>query len=292
MRLRPGRLVALLALAGCGPRVATAPPPAAPPTPTPAPATPAPSPSAPAATRFAFLPGAASYDVRTESTVEMTSGPDSERGKEKATVSARVTYEIGEPARGATPVTGQVESLSMDASSRIGGATPPPAEPVRFQGAIDARGARLDVQGAVFGCVGPAGTAQAAGIAAAREAVLRMPAAIAVATRWRDSVTVTACRGPVPTMVTSVSRYEITAVDGPRVKVRRETALRLHGQAIAGGRSVTVTGTGGGLATIELDATLGRLTRIDGDTRATITVTLPDGAREFAQQVRTEVRAR
>src|SRR5689334_16715896 len=75
MRLRPGRLVALLALAGCGPRVATAPPPAAPPTPTPEPATPAPTTTAPAATRFAFLPGAASYDVRSESTVEMTSGP-------------------------------------------------------------------------------------------------------------------------------------------------------------------------------------------------------------------------
>jgi hypothetical protein len=291
MRLRLG-LVALLALAGCGPRVATAPPPATRPAPTPEPAAPAPTTTEPAASRFAFLPGAATYDVRTESTVEMTSGPEAERGTEKASVTARVAYDIGAPARGATPLTGQIESLSMDASSRIGGATPPPAEPVRFQGAIDARGAHLDVQGAVFGCVGPAGTAQAAGIAAARETLLRVPAAIAVATRWRDSVTVTACRGPVPTMVTSVSRYEITAVEGNRVKVRREMTLRLHGQAIAGGRSVTVTGTGDGLATIELDASLGRLTRIDGETRATVTVTLPDGAREFAQQVRTEVRAR
>jgi hypothetical protein len=292
MRLRPGLLLTLVALAGCGPRVSTSPPPAAPPTPTPAPATPAPTATAPAASRFAFLPGSASYDVRSESTVEMTSGPDAERGKEHATVSARVTYEIGATAHGTTPLTGQVESLSMDASSRIGGATPPPAEPVRFQGAIDARGAHVDIQGAAFGCAGPAGAAQAAGIAAARETLLQVPTAIAVATRWRDSVTVTACRGPVPTMITSIARYEITAVEGNRVKVRRELALQLHGQAIAGGRPVTVTGTGGGLATLELDAALGRLTRIDGDTRATITVTLPDGAREFAQQVRTEVRAR
>ena len=290
---RLGRLVVLISLAGCGPGARTARPPAAPPAPTPAPpTTPAPATAAPAANRFAFLPGQASYDVRSESMVEMTSGPEAERGKERALVVARVTYTIDSTARRATALSGQVDALSMDASSRIGGATPPPAEPVRFQGAIDARGVHVDIQGAVFGCVGPAGTAQAAGIAAARETVLRVPATIAVATRWRDSVSVMACRGPVPTTVTSVSRYEVTAVDGSRVRVRRETALQLRGQAIAGGKAVTVTGTGGGLATIELDAALGRLIRINGDTHATITVTLPDGAREFAQQVRTEVKAR
>ncbi|AHG88678.1 hypothetical protein J421_1141 [Gemmatirosa kalamazoonensis] len=291
MPLRPGRsLVIAGALAACGPRARpTRPTPT--PAPTPEPAAPTPT-AAPAATRFAYLGGSASYDVRSESSVEMTAGPDAERGRERATVTAQVTYELTPSARGPVAVRGQVDALSMDASSRIGGATPPPAEPVRFQGWIDGRGPRLDAQGAVFGCVGPAGTAQAAGIAAAREAALYVPAIVAVSAKWRDSATVVTCRGPVPTTVTTVARYEITAIDGARVQVRRETTLRMRGQAIAGGRSVSVTGTGEGTAAIELDATLGRLTRIDGDMRATVTVTLPDGARAFAQQIHTEVRRR
>jgi hypothetical protein len=53
-----------------------------------------------------------------------------------------------------------------------------------------------------------------------------------------------------------------------------------------------VTGSGDGVATIELDAGAGRLTRIDGESHAMVTVALPDGARQFTQQVRTEVRSR
>jgi len=293
MRLRLlGRLTVVAALAACAPKTRTTPPPGATPAPIPAPSTPTAATSAPAASRFVFLPGAATYDVRSDASIDMTSGPQTERGRERSTTAARVTYELGETPRGTVNVTGQVDALSTQASARLGGNPAAPPTPVRFHGSIDTRSAQIEAEGAVFGCGGPPGLAQDAALVAARETLLRMPVAIAVAARWRDSVTVTTCRGPVPTTVTSIARYEVTAIDGPRVQVRRETTVRLRGQAIAGGRNVTVSGGGGGTATIELDATLGRLTRVDDDTRTTITVTLPDGAREFTEQLHTEVRAR
>ena len=290
MRLRLGRLTVAATLAGCAPHARTTPPPAATPAATPTPSAPTATP-APAASRFVFLPGAAAYDVRSDASIEMTSGPEAERGRERTTTAARVTYELADAPRGAVAVTGQVDALSTQASARIGGNPPAPPTPVRFRGAIDGRGARIEAEGAVFGCGGPPGLAQDAALGAARATMLRVPTAIFVAARWRDSVTVTTCRGPVPTTLTSVARYEVTGIDGSRVQVRRETAVRLRGQAIAGGRNVTVSGSGGGTATLELDATTGRLTRVDGDTRTTLTVTLPDGPREFTEQLRTEVRA-
>jgi hypothetical protein len=103
---------------------------------------------------------------------------------------------------------------------------------------------------------------------------------------------VTTCRGPIGTLVTTAARYEVTAIDGTRVRVRRDATMTMRGGGIAGGRSVTLSGDGTGSATIELDAARGRLARLDGETRTTVTVNLPDGPRQFNQQVRTRVAAR
>lgn len=293
----PRRLAAgLCALtAACGGGIAPTPSPR--PTDTPAPEAPrTPPPSAtPAPTastgRFALLPGAAAYDVRSDATIEMTAGPAAERGKETTATSARVSYELAPAGRGMA-VTGEVAGLAVQAPERITGGATAPAAPVRFRGTIDPRGPRLDVDGAAFGCASPAGAAQIVALSAARETVLRVPATVAVGTRWRDTVSTIACRGPIPATVTSSAQYEVTAVEGARVRLRRETTLSMQGRGIAAGRTVSVSGTGSGSATLELDVARGRLARMDGESRSTVTVTLPDGPRQFTQTVRTQVRAR
>ncbi len=243
--------------------------------------------------RFALLPGAASYDVRTDATVEMTAGPAGERGRETVASAARVDYVLATASRTVT-FNGQVAGLAVQSSQRIAGATPPqPAPtPVRFRGVADARTARVDADSPVLGCLSTEGAAQQAALAAARETVVPVPASLTVAARWRDSTTTLTCRGPVPATVTTVASYQVIAIDGTRVRLRRDVTTTVRGGGIAGGRSVTVSGAGVGSATIELDATVGRLTRLDGDVRTTITVTLPDGARQFVQQAATHVQAR
>ena len=77
-----------------------------------------------------------------------------------------------------------------------------------------------------------------------------------------------------------------------RLKNGTPATHTMRGGGIAGGRNVTLSGSGTGAATLELDATRGRLVRSDGETRSSVTVTLPDGPRQFAQQIRTRVTAR
>jgi hypothetical protein len=258
---------------------------------TPTPATPD-VPTAPAATgRFGYLPGLAAYDVRTEAKVELTAGPDAERGREVVRSAARVGYALSTVGRGFS-VAGQVDGYTVEASERVRGGSQAPALTLRFNGTLDPRSTRLYPDGPTVACSDPIGATRLAALAAAHETVIWVPATVTQGARWRDSVLVNTCRGPIPATVATVSQYEVTEANGPRIRVRRQTSLVLHGQAIVAGKTVTLSGTGSGETTIELDATQGRLVRSDGETRATVTVTLPDGARQFGQRVKTEVRRR
>lgn len=298
-RPRPGRstacrLATTAALAACGGGITPTPTPG--PTPTSAPAAPvaappAATPAVAAATRFAYAPGSAAYDVRTESTIELTSGPDAERGRETVSASGQVSYMIAPSTRGVA-LAGEVQGFAVQASARVNGGSADPPVTVRFRGAIDARGATLDRDGASSGCGSPVGAAEVAALTAARETVVRIPTPVAVGTRWRDSAVVATCRSQLPATVTTVARYEVTAIDGQRVTVRRQGTMSVHGQGIAGGRSVSMNGAGTDETTYQLDAAQGRLVRGDGETRSTITVALPDGARQFTQRTTLAIRLR
>ena len=252
---------------------------------------PADAPAAPTAGRFAYLPGTAAYDVRAESTVELTAGPEQERGREVVRSSARVGYTLSPVGRGFA-VAGQVDGYAVEGSDRIRAGSDGAAGTVRFAGTLDPRSTRLYPDGQPPLCASPAGAAQIAALASARETVIWVPAAVGAGARWRDTATVSGCRGPVPATIATTAQYEVLGASGTRVRIRRITTLTLRGQGIVAGRTVTLAGTGSGETTLEVDATLGRLVRSDGDARSTVTVTLPDGARQFAQRVRTEVRAR
>ena len=295
MTLHPNRwLVRSLALAvGCAPAVTPIPTPR----PTPAPTTPPPSTVTPppstssAPVRFAYAAGPAAYDVRTESTIELTGGPESERGRETVSSAARVSYVVAPSARGTT-ITGQVDGFAVEASARVSGGVADPPATVRFRGTVDARGATVERDGAAPGCAAPTGAAEASALARARETVVRLPSPVTTGARWRDSVVISTCRSQLPATVTTVATYQVTAVEGSTVRVRRQTTTTVRGQGIAGGRAVSMSGAGAEDATLELDAALGRLVRVDGEGRSTITVSLPDGSRQFDQRTKLTVRAR
>lgn len=282
-----------LGVAACGGGLTPTPAPSPAPTNRPATtttSTPA-TPAATAATRFAYTVGTASYDVRTESSVELTSGPETERGKESITAAGQVTYAVTPNARGVA-VAGEVQGFASQASARVNGGPADPPATVRFRGTVDARGVAVDRDGASSGCTTPMGAAEAAAITVARETIIGVPNPIAVGARWRDSSVVATCRSQLPATVTTVARYEITSIDGNRVKVRRQGTTSVRGQGIAGGRSVSLSGAGTDEITYEMDAERGRLVRGDGDSRSTITVSLPDGARQFTQRTTLAVRLR
>jgi hypothetical protein len=144
-------------------------------------------------------------------------------------------------------------------------------------------------------CALPEGSGQAAALSAAREAIVRVPAAISVGTRWRDSVTTPSCNGEIPTTVTTVARYEVVGRarygGGEAVQVRRETTTAWRGQAIARGRQVAVVGSAAGEGSVYLDPVGGRVLGSEGEARGTVRVTVGrDVVQEFTQRTQTRVR--
>ena len=243
--------------------------------------------------RFAYAPGTYRFEVRTDATVELVGS----RERESVATAARVTYTLAPTARAVT-LSGEVDSLVVRASARVtGGAGEPRAEPMRFRGTVDARAARLELEGVAPQCALPTGATRSAALASARETVLRVPAAIPVGTRWRDSATVGACSGEIPTTVTTVARYEVVGrarFDGADVvRVRRETTTTSRGQGFARGRQVTIAGSGAGEGSVYLDPLGGRVVGAESEGRTTVRVVVGrDPAQEFTQQVRTRVTAR
>jgi hypothetical protein len=294
MTLHSNRWLAptLALAAGCTPAVTPTPAPRPTPAPTTPPPTPAPIPSASSAPiRFVYGARPAEYDDRTESTIELTSGPEAERGRETVSSAGHVSYVVAPTARGAT-ITGQVDGFAVQASARVsGGVTDPPVS-VRFRSTVDGRGATVERDGAGPGCAAPTGGPEASALAAARETILRVPTPLASGARWRDSVVVATCRSQLPATVTTVTRFEVVGIDGSTVRLRRQATTTVRGQGIAGGRSVSMSGAGTEDATLELDAARGRLVRVDGEGRSTITVSLPDGSRQFDQRSKLTVRSR
>jgi len=285
--------VACAALAACAGR---APGPAE--TPAPAPRPPAgatPAPATPSATswRFAWSTEAQAFAVRTEADVER-SGTVGAAERERVESSARVTLAMLPAGSGGTrAVAGRVDSLRVRASARVsGGADAPLAAPVSVRGSIGARGAvRLDVDGtaAMGGCGTPAGASAITALAIARETLPRVPAALTVGARWRDTVATVSCAGPLPVTVQAIAAYEVEGQDGALLRVRRRTNSTLRGQGFAGGQSVRVSGSGTADATLLLDPARGALQGVTGEGRTTMTMTLGTATHAFEQRTRVRV---
>jgi hypothetical protein len=291
------RTLAVGTLAACAGR-APSPAPAPAPTPrAPAPAaTPAPAPATDAATawRFDWSTTAQHFVVRTEADVER-SGGTAER--ERVESAAQVTLAIQTAGTGsARAVAARVDSLRVRTSERIaGGAASSPASGVGVRGTVSARGAvRLEVVNATAlgGCTTPAGAQAVVAVALARETLPRIPAALTVGARWRDTLATATCAGPVPVAVQSVAAYEVEGRDGALLRVRRRTTSTLRGQGFAGGQAVRVTGTGTADATLRLDPALGALRDVAGEGRTTMAMTIGTATHTFEQRARLRVEAR
>ncbi|MGZ8413579.1 MAG: hypothetical protein ACXWZS_09375 [Gemmatirosa sp.] len=268
------------------------------PAPAPAPTPRAPAPAAPAtdaatAWRFAWSTTAQTFAVRTEADVERTGGGGSER--ERVESAAQVTLAVQTAgANGTRAVAGRVDSLRVRASERVAGtaATAPPAAMVPVRGAVSARGAvRLDVAStaAVGGCATPAGAQAITALAIAREALPRIPAALTVGARWRDTLATGSCAGPLPVAVQSIAAYEVEGRDGALLRVRRRTTSALRGQGYAGGQSVRITGSGTADATLLLDPERGALRSVTGEGRTTMSMTFGTATHAFEQRTRLRV---
>lgn len=312
----PGRIarpLALVLLAACAGR-------------TPAPGTGAPPvdattarPTIPAATRgpatFTWSPGERRVEVHTDATITRDGpapagsavGPPATPAGDQHVVSTAYLTTVLAPAesRGATEVRGTVDSLVVSASGRVRGDTTPAAAAspatlllanFHYRAASDARGVRVEAAdpGTDLRCTALAAAASLSAIAAAREALPRIPPGIAAGARWRDTAVTASCAGPVLLVAQTVARYESAAdpTAPGRLRVTRQSTTTAQGQGSAGVRPLSIVATGTARAVYTLDPTRGQLVDGTGEGRTTITMTLAGVAQRFTQQTRTQLNVR
>lgn len=254
------------------------------------------APALPAA--FAWSPGAHRVVVESEATVEREGDPARETVRSRAVVQASLATGATGSAR---TITGQVDSLVVQAGARVTGDTaaargevpPTVTTGVRFRGVADARAVRLDPESGVeVRCTSPAGGAALAALAAARDGFPRIVGTLAAGARWRDTTVTASCAGPALVVVQTEWRYEVTGAEGDgTVRVVRRGTSTLRGTGAAGVRPVQVTGTGSASWRYAVDPVRGAVVSGDGESRSAITVSIGGTAERFAQTVRTTLAA-
>ena len=286
----------LAALACTPPRQPPAPPSA--PAPSPPPARGAPPPVAPPSAEarswtFRYAPGTHRYEIQSDATVELQS--DTSKQTAPLRTVALVTLAIEAAADSQLTVTGRVDSFAVSRGELIpapDSAPPPPRERAVYSATITPTGRPLTQR------VAGADSCDAAEpfLAAARELIVAVPPALAVGTRWSDSVATTVCRSGIPVTTGTVRDYEVEAAEpfnGRRaVRVRRRDAFTLAGAGAPRGQSVSLTGRGTGTATLYFDPAAGTLLGSLSESETTLTVNTPRAQARFVQRVRQRIEKR
>jgi hypothetical protein len=127
-----------------------------------------------------------------------------------------------------------------------------------------------------------------------RDVLLRIPTAVTIGERWRDSTVQVVCRSSVPMVVRTSSEYVVSDVerDGDQMilLVRRTSVSRVSGTTSSPWRSVEVTGSGDGSLEARVALSTGAVQRVRGTSTLTLMVTdrtVPTHVR--SQQVRQRV---
>ena len=294
------------------------------PEPPPVPAPDAPEPLPPIVQRvdargYRPRPGTLGYEVTSATTIAVrgdTLPPDT------LAVTARLTFRVGQPTPGDTGevvrVGGSIDAYEVR-GSRPGAALPDTLVlPIPFVGVLGASGIELEGIAALptdpatappdTSAAGPAAAdsaavaerpcvaALSAPVALARELLILPPSSLAVGTTWSDTTATTLCRGGVPVTTTTVQRFTVlgsTRIDGDEaVAIERATESTIGGSTRLRGRTVAVSGTGTGRATLYASVARGAILGADGTYAVELAIESGTRRQQFAQSTRQRVRLR
>lgn len=265
---------AALLVAACAPGLAPLPTPAPGP---PAPVAPTPTPVVPRVSLPARL-GPTTW--RVSSVARLTaSGPGLPTEEQRVESRALVSWTLARGATGGVRGTGQVEAFTITSSldsaatrSGVGGGPPMPAM-LLVEATVDSAVARVSTRPPLANeCDRP----EASAAALARELLVRIPDGVAVGDRWRDSTATLVCRSGVPIVVYTTIRSTLDALTAERLLITRDITTAFDGTGGSPFRALELHGTGSGRQRVEVRASDGSLSRLDGS--ATLTLQLRETA--------------
>lgn len=271
------RALVMLLLAGCGGGLTPTPRPVQAPTPV----ADAPTPMAPVA-RAVRLPlrlGPTTWRVSTVTRLA-TTGASGRTEEQRLDSRALVSWSLARTAGGALRGTGQVDSFTVrstldttKASSRSAVTAPALASLLLIEAVLDSVTSRVIIRPPLANeCDRP----EASAASLARELLVRVPDGAVAGDRWRDSTITLVCRSGVPMNVFTVIRSTLEQVTDEQLVVVRDVTTRLEGKGGSTFRALELTGTGTGRHRVEIRASDGSVSAIEG--ASTMTLQLRESA--------------
>lgn len=205
--------------------------------------------------------------IESRATVRVAS--DTAMAQDTVSTTAWLRYRIGDGAS-SRPLEVTVDSVLRSGGARMPGPAAL-AHGVRFTGSIVGERVELAADSAsVADCSSPAGALQAL----ARDVLPSIPARLAPGARWEESVTSTSCRGGAVLTTLSRHRYEVPR-DGQegvtRIRIRRNTEIRISGSGAIGAESIVAHGEGEGAGELIVDRAAGRVVESSARSRIELT---------------------
>lgn len=284
--IRPTPIFLAAALVACGGASST--PGGSAPSPLPTTGTPVPG-----AMSFAFAYREGRYSYETHSEVTIAVKGDSLARQEPVTTTLVATYEL--LGGGAAPaVRGAVESFVVTSGGRVRSTSQAVPVPVAFEGMVGGalRSTALPARDSAAAC----GTPNDAVLAAAARTLVPVPAVLAQGVDWADTLRTTVCRGDVPIVTVTASRYRVegTARVGgvEAVQVQRATSMTIAGSGMSRGRTVAISGAGTGVSVLAFDPAAGRFLESTGEFTTELTVDAAGTRQTLVQRERMVTKGR
>lgn len=211
------------------------------------------------------------YEVRSEATVALLA----DTGATQVPVQTRIRYTIAlDTSAGELQLTGTIDSNVVTTQGRIPQAQGDTA-PTRFNGVVAASGKLWNLASNTRSrCkdgVDPA-------VAAVHDLFVVLPASVTLGSTWQDTVVTVTCRGDLPITTSTVHSYRLadtTMWQGRAAFVVNRTttyAIRSVEDSTAGRRALSVTGSGSGSATLQIEQSTGVVLSAQGEAHTTLTV--------------------
>lgn len=259
------RVLALGAIAACGPHAASVPTPKPEPTTTPV----APV-EAPTVVRYSVPGLVTDTRYRIESVTELERDSAGRRETQTLNTQANVTLRLRRTATGAFTANGQIAAYQVKSQFL---AKPISIDSLRFQAVLDAQALRVVMQPPL---ANECDRAETGALALVHDVLLRVPASLAVGDQWRDSTVQVICRSTVPLVFRTVNDYVLTSADrardGNELVVRRTSVTRVEGKTSSPWRAVEISGVGADTLSARISVLTGAVRSVEGKSILTLLV--------------------
>jgi hypothetical protein len=247
------------------------------PAPTPAPTPPAVvvpaevTPVAPALVRYTIPALVTDARYRLQSVTELERDSAGRRDTREISADAQVLLRMRRRPNGDLSGTGRVFSYVVKSGLST---TPIAIDSLRFDAVLDSLALRVAMQPPLVNeCDRP----ESGALSLVRDLLLRVPASLAVGQQWRDSTVQLVCRSSIPMLVRTVASYVVTdsasGVEGVEVVIQRTSTSHIEGKASSPWRMMEVAGTGSGTLTARVSVRTGAVSRFEGTSALTLTLT-------------------